>query len=543
MSMPDAPSGQFRLRAALATALLALAALLPQLGVSPLSDPSEARYAEAAREMLASGDYITPRLNGLNHFTKPPLTYWLAAASYKLCGGPGEFAARLPVALAAAAVVALTALIGIELLGSAGAWSGFLLLGSAGFLVTARLLLTDMFLTLAVVLFYWVLSRRLRDGNPLTRGDRLFIAAAAFTGFMAKGPIFLLWTLLPLAFLAWGRPAWRPLIRRSLGWPYLAGLCATAWWFIAAMLSHQGLWRYFLLNQSMRAMVSARDFHPGPPTFYLPLLLATAVCFLWPLLRFLSRRAESPPGVALLICWILPPLLLLSLIPAKHETYILPLLPALAVLGAGGLALLPAWGRRSCLSAAAALMLAAQLLLFLLFVLPPEHHPRIAALQRRMEQKYLRASVQRVAAVAGDDGTVVLFEHFTPSFFFYQRRPVLLVNPTIAGRFVNDEPTPRLRFDEVDARDDKDDAHGGKDDAREEREDARSDSDDAVDQIWRDTPKPVVVFFREQFMAFAARHPEAEIACEDNRFITLVPKPGVPRRRGEEIPAPPENQP
>lgn len=511
---PELPSRQFRVRAALGSALLALLALLPLLGASPLSDPSEARYAEAAREMSVSGDYLTPRINGLNHFTKPPLTYWLAAASYRLCGGPGEFAARLPVVLAAAAVVALTTLIGLELFGAAGAWSGFFLLGSAGFMITARLLLTDMFLTLAVVLFYFVLLRRARDFSALTGADRLLLAAAACAGFLAKGPILFLWTLLPLAVLAWRKPAWRGLIRSVLGWPWLAGLAATLTWFIPVMQRHDGLWRYFLLNQSVKAIASSREFHPGPPTFYVPLLLGAALCFLWPLALLLWRR-RSPAGQMPLLCWIGPPLLLLTLIPSKHETYVLPLLPPLAMLGAAGLAELPVWGRRLCLGAAALIMGLSLLLLQLGFVTPAATHPRIAALQQRLGHKYLRDSVDRVARAAGPDGAVVLVEHFSPSFFFYMRRPVLLVNPTIAGRFVNREPTPWLRTDEA----------------------------AALEEVWAKEPRPVLVFFREQFMAFAARHPEAEIACEDERFVTLTPRPGVPRRRWAGASAAAENAP
>jgi 4-amino-4-deoxy-L-arabinose transferase-like glycosyltransferase len=515
MMNPEPATRAFRVRAAVATALLALLALLPQLGAPPLSDPSEARYAEAAREMYMSGDWITPRINGLNHFTKPPLTYWLAASSYALCGGPGEFAARLPVALAAAAAAALTTLIGIELLGAPGAWAGLLLLGSAGFMVTARLLLTDMFLTFGVVLFYWVIARRLRDGLPLTRKDRLAIGLAAFLGFFAKGPIIFLWTVLPLAALAWRRPAWRGLIRQSLGWPYLAGLAATLFWFIAAMSRHDGLWRYFLFNQSVKAMTSSREFHPGPPGFYLPRLAVAAVCFAWPLAEYVRRR-PGPPAAALLAAWILPPLLLLSLIPAKHETYILPLLPPLAVLGAGGLTGLPAWGRRLCLGAAAAILCATQLLLYLLFVMPADGHPRIARLQNLVDQKYLKDSVEMVERVAGPDGEVALVEHFTPSFYFYPGHQELLINPTIAGRFVNNEPAPQLRTDE----------------------------DAALEEFWQ-RPRPVLVFLREQYMTFAARHPEASIAAEDGRFIVLTPKADAPRRRWNGLPAksPPDPQP
>src|SRR5262245_22342093 len=83
--------------------LLVLAAALlfgAALGRRALWEPDEARYAEIPREMLASGDFVTPRLNGILYFEKPPLLYWLEAGAQRLFG-TGEWALRLPVALLA----------------------------------------------------------------------------------------------------------------------------------------------------------------------------------------------------------------------------------------------------------------------------------------------------------------------------------------------------------------------------------------------------------------------------------------------------------
>ena len=112
-------------------ALILAAAVLVFSGfwVLPVSDPSEARYAEVAREMAAGGDWLVPHAMGKPHLTKPPLTYWAAAASIAAFG-PRAWAARLPVALAFLLTVVLTADLGRRLWADPrarqGAWAGLM---------------------------------------------------------------------------------------------------------------------------------------------------------------------------------------------------------------------------------------------------------------------------------------------------------------------------------------------------------------------------------------------------------------------------------
>ena len=101
--------------------VMALAAfvLFFQLGTRGLSEPDEGRYAEVGREMVASGDWLVPRFNGIEHLSKPPVTYWLIAASLKAFG-VNEWAARLPVAIAALVLRAFATHFPSGSLGSAG---------------------------------------------------------------------------------------------------------------------------------------------------------------------------------------------------------------------------------------------------------------------------------------------------------------------------------------------------------------------------------------------------------------------------------------
>ena len=117
------------------------------LGRLPLIDPDEGRYIEIPREMLERGDFITPMLNHVKYFEKPPLHYWLNALSLSVFG-ENEFAARFAGTLCGLLTVLVTYYLGRQLMGRRTGLYGATLLGSAGgFLVMSRINFTDMTLT------------------------------------------------------------------------------------------------------------------------------------------------------------------------------------------------------------------------------------------------------------------------------------------------------------------------------------------------------------------------------------------------------------
>ena len=131
---------------------------LVNLGGYRLFDVDEPRYAETARFMVASGDYVTPVFNGSYRFEKPVLTYWLIAASYRIFG-VNEWAARLPSGLAGLGTVLLTCLLAGRIWGSGrGLIAGVVLASSMQFIFLGRWAITDMhlcfFMTGCLVLFY-----------------------------------------------------------------------------------------------------------------------------------------------------------------------------------------------------------------------------------------------------------------------------------------------------------------------------------------------------------------------------------------------------
>jgi|GEM_PF-929103 len=246
------------------------------IGPVPLLEPSEARYAEISREMLVSGDWVTPRLNGHKHLHKPPLTYWITAGSMRLLG-VGEWGARLPMLFSSLGIVALTWFLGRSVFGSVPALLAAALLSSTtGFLVLSRMLATDAYLLLfftGALACAWLAL----DG----RSGRWIIGFWGFVGLglLTKGPLGLLLPLVPAlatGFFLRRRAAWRG-DRRPLRWSWhLAGAALAALiavpWFVAVVRATPAAVPY-LLGKAVGPVASARGMHGGSPVFYVFVLL------------------------------------------------------------------------------------------------------------------------------------------------------------------------------------------------------------------------------------------------------------------------------
>ena len=222
---------------------LALALLLPGLGDAPYDDPGEGQHAEIAREILASGDWLTLRLNGVRYFDKPPLLYWLAAGAFAVLGD-GEWAARLAPLAGAVLAAAATALLGARLLGPwAGLGAAGALLSSALFVVFGRYVRPE---TLFVAAIQWGLT-----GLPGRHGGERTAPRLApgrgCTGLalasLAKDPLGLIGPLgaSALALALGGRLGWQS-ARLPWGDVAVLAILGFGWYLVAALLSPGFLW-------------------------------------------------------------------------------------------------------------------------------------------------------------------------------------------------------------------------------------------------------------------------------------------------------------
>ena len=329
---------RWRLGAALAAcwAAPALAGLLHR----PLLPIDETRYLAVAWQMHR-GSWLVPHLNGQPYSDKPPLLFWLIDAGWRLLG-VHEWWARLVPLLSALACLLLVRRLARRLWPAreAVAWlAPVLMLGALFWGVLQQLVLFDMLLTAFVLLAVTGAVEAWHAPHPRAW---MLVAAGMGFGVLTKGPVALL-HVLPLLLLApwWMRDA-RP--ARWAGWyggviGAVAGgaLVALAWAVPAAKAGGPDYAQMIFLRQTADRMVSSFA-HRRPVWWYVPLLPVLLLPWsLWPpLWRAFGRLRASgvDSGVRLCLAWTVPVFIAFSLISGKQVHYLLPLVPALALLAA-----------------------------------------------------------------------------------------------------------------------------------------------------------------------------------------------------------------
>ncbi|HUI46884.1 MAG TPA: glycosyltransferase family 39 protein [Nitrospirota bacterium] len=324
-------------RTILVLCALCFVVLFFQLGDRPLWDVDEGMHAATSKDMVLTGDWVTTRVNGENFYDKTVLFNWFVSISF-LVFGFTEFAARLPAAVLGLATVLVSYAFGRRLFGSrVGLLGGVVLATSPLFIVLSRTVMHDIslafFISLALYSFYTAY------GNQRHRRAHLFLCYAAM-GFavLAKGPIGLLLPgmIIGLFLLVKGRLNF--LKEMALGWGALIFLLVAAPWYVLISVRNPDYLSYFFLKQNFGNFLSkTQATHPRPFYYYVPVLLSGMLpwsCFV-PLafLRPLNRRLQKiDDGVLFLLCWFLVIFLFFSLASSKLGTYILPALPAVALL-------------------------------------------------------------------------------------------------------------------------------------------------------------------------------------------------------------------
>lgn len=308
-------------------------------GRMALTDPDEARYAEASREMLREGDLVVPRFNDEPRLNKPPLIHWMQAASF-LALDESETAARLPSLLAALAILALTARCGNRRLGpDAGGPAAAALAVTLLFFACARLAITDMLLALWITLALMSWHEAVSATDGAVRRRRSWIAAAAIgLAVMTKGPVgpALAGAIILATAACTGARRMITLRGAGLAMAWVA-LVAGPWMAcLAARIGMAGIVD-LLRREALERSTWGLD-HPRPLYYFLATWWATF--FPWSLAApFILFRTLRPPRTRdpvsiFLLCWLLGTLVFFSLLTDKNDAYLLPAAPALALLAA-----------------------------------------------------------------------------------------------------------------------------------------------------------------------------------------------------------------
>jgi 4-amino-4-deoxy-L-arabinose transferase-like glycosyltransferase len=317
-----------------AVAALALVLFFLHLGIYGLWEPDEARYAEIAREMLASHDLIVPHLNYVPYIEKPPLLYWLTAGSMKLFG-INEFAARLVNAAAALIGVLATYLFTLRTLDWRRAiLAGAVLATSALYAVMAQVLTTDMLLTATTTVATLSFFLQWREGGGWWWVCYFAIGAAVLT----KGPVGAALPLITAAIFLSNEGQWGGAVRR---FHPLAGLTITAVlslpWFIAITIREPGFFDFYVVGEHLRRFLEPRYSHGEPFYYYVPVIAGGLMPWSLAMLFIPWRSLEPNPVRRFCLIAAGTVFILFSLASAKLVPYILPAFPFIAVATADGL--------------------------------------------------------------------------------------------------------------------------------------------------------------------------------------------------------------
>jgi 4-amino-4-deoxy-L-arabinose transferase-like glycosyltransferase len=311
-----------------------------RLGSHPLANPDEGRNAEIAREMIATGDWVTPRLNGVNYFEKPPLVYWAVAISLHLFG-QNEWAVRAVPAFFGLGGVLLTYAAARRLHGrEAGVAAAAVLGTSLLYLGLSRFLILDMAVSvlMSATLFCFILGLRAAPGARrrwLFYGLYASAALATLTkgliGFLVTGAVMFSWLLI---FNQWKRLL--PLYLPSGLLLFFA--LAAPWHVLAAMHNETWVHRYFVYEHFQR-FTSPAASRPGPWYYFIPVILLGI--FPWTGFLGCSLQHALEGGWAarkeradawFFVVWVAFVFLFFSASQSKLPPYVLPVFPPLAVL-------------------------------------------------------------------------------------------------------------------------------------------------------------------------------------------------------------------
>ena len=320
-------------------------------GMRPLSVPDEGRYVGVAWEMLRSGVWSTPTLDGLPYFHKPPLFYWITAVSIKLLGA-NLWAARVAPMLGALLAMLSSYVFIRRWMSASVARAALLILATCPFFYGgAQYANHDMLVAgciTATICFAAYAILAIKQGDTY----RAYLIAAwccAALGLLSKGligialpgAVVLLWIVM--------NKDWR-LIPRLLWWPGPVLFAALVLpWFVKMEQQFSGFLYYFFIEQQFHRFVGS-GFNNARPFWFLPVVLSALTLPWFPLLLSRLRLPAAPQAAwqasrSLCWVWLIFILVFFSIPESKLIGYILPVVPPLAILIAEGLTLQTFWQR------------------------------------------------------------------------------------------------------------------------------------------------------------------------------------------------------
>ena len=320
--------------------LLAAVTFFAGLGRGAITDSDEAFYADSAREMVASGDWVTPYYNYEPRFQKPVLYYWLTAAA-SLVLGDSEMAARLWAAMAGLGLVLVTAAAGRRWYDeSTGLLAGAIVATNFGYFSIGRMALPDLPLAFCISLAIWAALVATLEQE---RSPRKFVVLAALAlglGFLTKGPVGLIIPVIVIVPVLMIERRSIALTPSDLLLGFVVMIAVAVPWYVVMWFRHGNEYlQGFFIGDNFDRFATDRFNDPRPWWFYFPIVAGgllpwTPLALVWmgPLTQWVRRRRDLSTIDLRLLLWAALPLAFYSLSVGKQPRYILPVLPPLALL-------------------------------------------------------------------------------------------------------------------------------------------------------------------------------------------------------------------
>lgn len=333
-------------RTTLLVIALSFASFFAGLGRPAISDSDEAFYAEAGREMVAGGDWLTPHYNDEVRFQKPILFYWLIALTYAIAG-VGEVSARFWSAASGLGLALVTAACARRWIDERAAWlAGAIVATSFGYFAMARLSLPDLPLAFFITVGTWAGFEAFDADIAARRRWLLLSAAAAALAVLTKGPVGVALPAMVIGAAWIAERRTRRIRARELALPLTVFVAIAVPWFAVMTARHGTSYlEGFLVGDNLERFATDRFNDPRPLWFYMPIVLGgmlpwSPFLLLWlrPVRQAVARMKTVLRAEKRLMLWAALPLLFFSISIGKQPRYILPVLPPLAILLAASIA-------------------------------------------------------------------------------------------------------------------------------------------------------------------------------------------------------------
>ena len=304
----------------------------------PLANPDEGRYSEISREMAATGDWVTPRLNGLKYFEKPPLQYWASALSFRLLG-ENEYTARLYIVLAGFSTIALLGFLGKRLWGWDMAIASMMAIAcSPYFMALGGIVTLDMGLTLwtTATLFAFIGAEGARD-RPATQLRWMLCAWAGMAlAVLSKGLVGIIFAGAAVFIVMVMRRDIKVLERLHLIPGLAIFLAIAAPWFVAVSMANDEFAQFFFIHEHFARFLTRAHRRVEPWWYFLPIVAAGFLPWMFAMPAAIAGAWREEEGrdfqpLRISILWAAFVVAFFSASGSKLPTYVLPAFPPLAL--------------------------------------------------------------------------------------------------------------------------------------------------------------------------------------------------------------------